>query len=299
MSSTLPTPPDIAEFAATRHGRGMRLIALDLDGTCLDDAQRLHPRTRAAVADAVGRGVVVVLATGRMYRSALPWAERMEVRAPLICYQGAVVRAMPDHESPRNQDGIPLGRLLVEHSVPAATAHRALRLARQRGWHFQAYQDERLLCEQDRPEAHEYSRIAGVPITLVEDLKPALDAGSAKVICVIDDGEEAQRCQEAMRAELGAAARVTRSLPQFIEITNPRASKRQALARVCDCLHIDIADTIAVGDAPNDVDMLEAASVAVAVRGRGDPPALFAVADATCAAPQDAGVADVIEVLTR
>jgi Cof subfamily protein (haloacid dehalogenase superfamily) len=271
------------------------MAILDLDGTCLDlRDQSLHPRTRAAVRAAVGNGVTVVIASGRMYRSALPHARDMGVLAPLVCYQGASVREMPAEGDPL-VEGIPLGRLLFEDPVEPEVAQRALQVARRGGWHRQAYQEERLLCEEDRPEAHLYARIAGVPITFVDDLEPLLQRGTVKLACVVDDAVEVARCEAAMRGALEGLARVTRSLPQFVEITNPVASKGKALARLAERLGVGLDQAVAVGDAPNDADMLAAVGFAVAVAGA--PGVLLREADAVCSGPAEGGVADVLERL--
>ncbi|HEX6493173.1 MAG TPA: HAD family hydrolase, partial [Candidatus Dormibacteraeota bacterium] len=231
----------------------------------------------------------VVIATGRMYVSALPWAREMGVTAPLLCYQGALVREQPDG------DGAGAGRVLFEDPVDPAAAEESLRIARAGGWHYQAYQDDRLLCEEDRPEAHLYARIAQVDIHLVDDLVPVLRRGSTKVVCVVDDPDEVVRCEAAMRRGLDGRALVTRSLPQFVEITNPVASKGRALRRLCEHLGVALDEVAAVGDAPNDSDMLTVAGFSVAVEGA--PERLLVHADAVCAPAESAGVADVLEAL--
>jgi len=269
-------------------------VALDLDGTCLDERLQLHPRTLEAVRDLAAGDVRVVLATGRMYRSALPWARRLGVHEPLICYQGAVTRALPVAGSPL-LDGVPIGDLLAEDPVDAGVARELIVCARAEGWHRQAYREERLLCEQDRPEAHLYARIAQVPITFVPDLLSEVTGGSTKLICVIDDPAEASRAEAVIGALLGDRARVTRSLPPFVEVTNPRASKGQALTRLCRRLGVGMDEVVAVGDAPNDTDMLAAAGFAVAVAtALAD---VLAAADVVCAPPERAGVAEVLAAL--
>jgi Cof subfamily protein (haloacid dehalogenase superfamily) len=282
-------PPRIGAPGAPRPRRRPVLVALDLDGTCLDEHQQLAPRTRDAVRATVAAGTTVVVATGRMYRSALPWARTLQVTAPMVCYQGAVVRDLPDG------DGADMGPLLFEDPVEAGTAERALRIARAGGWHFQAYQDDLLLCEEDRPEAHLYAHIAHVEINFVDDLVPLLRRGSTKVVCVVDDDVEVVRCETALREGLGGAALVTRSQPEFVEVTNPVASKGRALSRLCDRLGVGLDGVLAIGDAPNDSDMLAAAGFGVAVEGA--PESLLIHADAVCASPAEAGVADVLEAL--
>ena len=51
----------------------------------------LRPRTRAAIAAAREAGVPVIIATGRMFRSARPYALAAGITEPVVCYQGAVV----------------------------------------------------------------------------------------------------------------------------------------------------------------------------------------------------------------
>jgi hypothetical protein len=230
----------------------------------------------------------VIVATGRMYRSALPWAGELGVSEPLVCYQGAMVR-----ETPR-QDGSP-GGTIFEQPLRAEPARRALHIARAQNWHFQAYQDDELLCERDRPEAHLYSRISGVQFRLVPDLEPLLVRGTTKAACVIEDLAEVDRASALMTHELAGSARVTRSNPEFVEIIDPEVSKAVACEIVCARLGSSLAESLAIGDAPNDIELLTAAGYAVAVAT--SRPEVLAAADATCAPPQDGGVADVLESL--
>ncbi len=229
----------------------------------------------------------VVVATGRMYKSALPWAIELCITAPLVCYQGAVVREIAAEGS--------IGGLLFACELRPEPALRALQIAREHGWHFNAYQDDELLCDQDRPEAHLYARIAGVPITFVPDLQPLLHRGSTKAVCVIEDRVEMERCVETLREGLGDSARVTWSLPVFVEVVNPAVSKAVAVDLALARFGTSLAETAAIGDAPNDIQMLEEAGFAVAVRGA--PESVVEHADAVCELPEHGGVADVLGAL--
>lgn len=262
-----------------------RVVVLDLDGTTIDYRQRLHPRIRDAVRSAATR-IPVIVATGRMYRSSVPWANELWVREPLVCYQGALVREMP------REDGSP-GQTIFERPLEPSPALRALHVAREQNWHFQAYQNDELLCEQDRPEAWLYSRISGVQFRLVPDLAPLLEHGTTKAACVIEDLTEVSRAIEVMARELDRSARITRSNPEFVEILDPEVSKAVACEMVCRQIGCSLADAVAVGDAPNDVELLATAGFGVAVAS--SRPEVLAAADATCALPEAGGVADVLE----
>src|SRR5262249_17324805 len=85
------TPPDIRAANAPRPDFAPRVLILDLDGTSISRGAFLHPRTEAAVRAATEQRAVVI-ATGRQYISALPWAQRMGVPQPIVCFEGAVIR---------------------------------------------------------------------------------------------------------------------------------------------------------------------------------------------------------------
>ncbi|MCH8919421.1 MAG: HAD-IIB family hydrolase [Chloroflexi bacterium] len=71
---------------------GIKLIALDLDGTLLNSALKVSERNAEAVKLALDAGVKVVLATSRWYRLAKRDADRLGIDTPLICNNGAVVK---------------------------------------------------------------------------------------------------------------------------------------------------------------------------------------------------------------
>jgi Cof subfamily protein (haloacid dehalogenase superfamily) len=71
----------------------IRLIALDIDGTLLDSHQQVPEANRAAIAEAVARGVEVALVTGRRYNFALPIAEKIPAPLTMILNNGAIVKS--------------------------------------------------------------------------------------------------------------------------------------------------------------------------------------------------------------
>jgi Cof subfamily protein (haloacid dehalogenase superfamily) len=257
------------------------VVFLDLDGTCLDRVPSLHPRTKAAVAKAQERAAIVV-ATGRMFRSGRRWAEEMGVRTPLICYQGALVQELNGE-----------GRVLFSDILEASVVIRAIEIAREHDWHRQVFVDDTLLAEQDRPEVHEYARIAGVPIEFVDDLVEKSRGGVTKMVCVSRDLDVVQLALNTFRGEFGDRALVNSSLPHLVEVVSATAGKAKGAAVVCGHLGLDPAKSMAVGDAPNDIDLLDFARFAVAV----DPvhSGLEGHYEVTCAGPDQAGVADVLE----
>ncbi len=94
----------------------IRLIALDIDGTLVGEDLVIGQRTRSAVREARRRGIYVSLVTGRMAMSAIPFARELELAAPIVAQQGALIRSMPEPGSSRQ------GRLLYHRTIePAVT----------------------------------------------------------------------------------------------------------------------------------------------------------------------------------
>src|SRR5436305_5481271 len=106
---------------------GIKLIALDLDGTIFTDDLIISPRMRAAIREAQERGVILTLATGRMFRSARAIAEDLSIAQPLICYQGALVCHSTTAE------------VLYHKTVPLDLASAIIGETSRRGLHVNVY----------------------------------------------------------------------------------------------------------------------------------------------------------------
>lgn len=258
------------------------LLAVDLDGTLLSIDLKLDPRDVEAIHRAEGAGIRVVASTGRPFPGALPWAQRLGLRSPLICYQGAQVRAVD-------------GQMMLDHGVPHDLAVEVINFCRQRDLHVQAYRDDQLIVERDRPEAHQYAEHSGMAIHLVEDLDSAMGPTTPKVVIVAAE-DVVERTLPLVRERWARRLYVATSLPTYIEITSLNADKRQALAWLCERFGIPREKTVAVGDGRNDQPMIEWAGLGYAVDG--SPPEVIAAAGGrTIGRPGAAGIAHLVEEL--
>src|SRR5215471_6467766 len=71
---------------------GIRLLVLDIDGTIVDEANRVRESVSHAIHSAQRRGVAVALASGRLFQTALHPYEAIGCTLPLICFEGALIR---------------------------------------------------------------------------------------------------------------------------------------------------------------------------------------------------------------
>src|SRR5438093_13323108 len=105
----------------------------------------MDPRDVAAVKGATAAGVLVVLATGRMFKSSLRYAEPLGLTGPIINYQGAVVREIAS------------GQVWYRCELTVPMQQRVLQFAEPRDWHVNASVDERVDMGGARPEADLYA----------------------------------------------------------------------------------------------------------------------------------------------
>jgi Cof subfamily protein (haloacid dehalogenase superfamily) len=259
-----------------------RLLALDLDGTILSSDLRLDPRDVEAVRRAEAAGIRVVACTGRPFPGTLPWVRALGVTSPFVCYQGAQVRTID-------------GGMLLDHGVPHDLAMEVVRYCRERDLHVQAYRDDQLIVERDRPEAQEYARHAGMAVNVVADLDAAMGATTPKLVIVAQPAV-IERLLPEVRAYWGGRLYCATSMPNYLEITNPNADKRQALEFVCDRYGISHEETVAVGDGRNDQPMIAWAGLGYAVEG-APPEVVEAAAGRTVGPPGTGGIAHLVEAL--
>ena len=258
-------------------------MALDLDGTILSATLQLDPRDVAAVARIVQAGIAVVACTGRPYPGALPWVKRLDLDGPIICYQGAQVRTLA-------------GEMVLDQGIEHELAMEVIRFARERNLHIQAYFDDQLLVERDRPEAHEYADHAGMAIHVVSDFDQAMGPTTPKLV-IVASREVLERLLPEVRTRWEGRLNAATSMPTYLEFTSIESDKAKALAFLCKRMSISQAQSVAVGDGRNDVSMIAWAGLGVAVEG--SEPEVIAAADRTIPAPGHGGIQQLADVLIK
>ena len=225
------------------------LVALDIDGTLVGDDLNIGPDTRAAIRAARDQGVPVSLITGRMVSSALRFARELELDAPIVGYQGALIREMPVGESRRP------GRLLVHTPLRAEVAREVVLWSRAHGLDPHLNHLERFIVRADDPRADEYSVFMGSRPELAVDLPNSIRHAVTKVMAA---GEPPLPTEVAgaARAHFAGRADVTVSHPRFLEFVAPGVSKGRAVRWLARRLGIRLGAVLAIGDQWNDIEML-------------------------------------------
>ncbi len=261
--------------------RRIDLIALDLDGTLLDERDGISPGNRMAVRQALDAGVRVVLVTGRGADAAARVVRELKLDLPAICAHGALTK---DFLS---------GRTLGHIPIPLALAMPMVRYAENHRLDVAVYLEERFLRLEGTSLHMEDMR--GPHWLEVRSLSDSLTFAPTFVRFM------GRRAAERMRA-------VFAHLPLHFKdevwgdfeecaVTSPEATKANALARLCGDFEIPAARVLAIGDSRNDVPMLSWAGIGVAM---GNAPADVREAVGRVTAPCDRdGVACAIERYVR
>lgn len=231
----------------------IRLVAIDLDGTLLDDSKQISPRAVAALACLNPSEVKVILATARPPRSVRHLYQQLGLDTLTINYNGALIWDEPNRTAVYHRPMAgPLVRQIVHHA-------RSL------------YADLLVSCE-----------IMDRWFTDRDDQSYTTETGrlfKPDVICPVDE-----ICQQAItklmflgHPELMTAVEplliqafgdhvtIVRTDADLLQVMDRRVSKAVALQKIAEHYGIPMTQAMAIGDAPNDVAMLQIAGVAVAV----------------------------------
>lgn len=270
----------------------IEVIALDLDGTALcADHLSFSPRLERALLAAHRRGVAVLPVTGRQFPMLPPALRRgAEWEGLAVLCNGSEIRRLED------------GRLLLAHYLEREVLLRLLAAAEDLSLpvelsaggclYLTAESLERERRIGDRLRFHlevilrEHGRVEEDLAELCRRAPEPFDKVNLPHV-----PEERRRETEAALDALPVSW--AWSGPWSIEITHEEATKAQGMREACRLLGRDSGRTLAIGDSGNDITMLRAAGLGVAMGGA--PAEVRAAADAVTAANEEDGAALAIE----
>ena len=236
-----------------------RLLFLDLDGTLLNDQKEITALNRIALEQALARGHGVVIATGRPLKSAKDLAGRLGLDKPgcmMIASNGAILYDWAQNDA------------IYTCTMPLTTVRKLFAEANRRNLHIQTYEGELVLVESRcEDEALEwYCKRIGMDHKVIADA--STDVVQEPVKCLmIDyyDQTDLRAMQQWIVESMGEEAECFFSCKEYLEIVVKGMNKGNAVRRLCGLMGVDIANAVAVGDAANDLSMIQAAGIGVAM----------------------------------
>jgi Cof subfamily protein (haloacid dehalogenase superfamily) len=233
----------------------IRLIVADLDGTLLTSDHVVSPFTEKTIRDALARGVLFTVATGKTFPSTLWIISLFDIKIPVICGNGTQVFA-PD------------GALVHEDPIPRDCALEAVEIARQRGFTPIASTGTGLLAEVWNEHVQNLVNHHEPAPTIVPDLQAALrgDHKPYKLVMMHHNPQQVDMLQIELERVFAGRAQVVRSgLITLVEILPAGVTKGTAVDFILDYLNILPQKTMCFGDNCNDLDMIQRAGIGVAM----------------------------------
>lgn len=257
-----------------------KMLVSDLDDSLLGEDLKISSANEEALLAAIEKGVLVTIATGRMFSSTLPYVEQLGIDIPVITYQGALIKNSLSHDT------------LIHIPIEEDMAGELIRESKKNGYHIQAYIEDEYYIEEENEYSEHYFTISGQRGKVVENLEDHIHRGVTKFI-VIDEPYKVLELKEIYEKLYGNRLQVTISRPNFLEFTHRDATKGNAVRYLAEMFNIDRKAIIAVGDSYNDISMIEYAGLGVAMGNA--PERIRQIADYTTLSNGESGIAHVVE----
>jgi Cof subfamily protein (haloacid dehalogenase superfamily) len=260
----------------------IKVIVTDIDGTLLNSAHELSERNLNALKAAAAQGIKIILATGKTPGSAAGIVEKLGIPIYGIYLQGLLLM---------NTDG----SIYSQQTLHPDTARQAITYADERGFSLIAFSGSKTLAREITQLTRDYTIPYHEPLPeLVGPLQNILWTTPIHKIIAIGEPRAITALRWQLNTQMGGKARLVQAgIPNMMEILPPGGGKGPALKTLLKELHIAAEHVLALGDAENDIEMLQLAGVGVAV-GNADEKTKAAANHVVGSNDAD-GVAEAIE----
>ncbi|MBC8457373.1 MAG: HAD family phosphatase [Deltaproteobacteria bacterium] len=229
-----------------------KLAAIDLDGTLLDRQYQLSDENSQAVQELAATGVIIVLASGRMHATILPFSQKMRLTDPIISYNGAMVKQLKTGEVLHH---IPIPNSLSSEIITRCDKHKL---------HLNFYLDDLLyVCERNK-WSELYDSRTGATSHPMGDLHQ-FDGHEPTKLQIVNAPERIDRLLIEFQNQFQGRLYITKTQPEYLEFMNPSVSKGRALHAIAKQLDVPDTHTVAFGDGYNDISLMESAGFCIAM----------------------------------
>jgi Cof subfamily protein (haloacid dehalogenase superfamily) len=280
----------------------IKLLTLDLDGTLLDSRGKIPDANRDAIRSAEAKGVLVTIATGRRFRDARPVGLELDLNAPLITHNGALLKyadslknvAFSLLSTETAEEILKVGKAAGGNALVSADPHG-------KGTLFYDRLSDRNVPLQKYIEwsKHLHGDEAETAVHRVDELLDVVEDHEIIHISFSGSCAAMERMEETLREELGKTVTILSTIyPHLdftlIDILPADASKGIGVEKLAIIHGLDPEEVMSIGDNFNDLEMLVFAGTAV-VMGNADPSLLERGKFYTTLSNDEGGVAAAIE----
>jgi len=259
-----------------------KLLVLDLDDTLLNSDLEISPRNQDAIMRAQELGIKVVLASGRPACGMLPFSKQLKLAqydSAIISYNGGEIVRCKDQQ------------ILFAKALTKEEAHSFYVFSREHNADIITYRGDAIITEDSSEYIDVEQNLLRVPLERVPSFCAEVNYDVIKCI-LLQEPAYLQDVSAKMKAAFPKMS-ISISKPFFLEVTAPNIDKGHTLDKLCALEGITANEVIAIGNAENDLSMIEYAGLGIWVANTADE--LKPLGDALTASNNDDGVALAIE----
>lgn len=257
-----------------------KLIAVDMDGTLLNDKSELTEKTIETVKKLIEKGGIFTISTGRPVQGLKTVIEKLGLKGPMITYNGAILAMAED------------SRIIFHKKLEETDAKMILDMGLRLNTTIVVWSDNRLYVNVINDRVNDYKKLSGVEPIVIHNYDEIIKQGITKILWY-DTVENVNKYLMKLKDYVNHTAKFCTSKPTFIEFFNSGVSKAEGIYKLSEMYNIKTDEIIAVGDGYNDLEMIEAAGLGVVMANAPDD--LKELADYIAPSNEEDGVAEVIE----
>lgn len=243
-----------------------KFAAADMDGTLLNDANEITPDNIQAIRNAVSKGLIFSICTGRPMQGVERYQKQLGINGPVITYNGAMILDSAT------------GKVLYRQELEPSDARLILDAGIKYDTTMCIWSDNKLYGNKLNDRIFEYSQATRVASLLMPDTDQLLAQGITKILWY-DDVERISEMEKELRQAAPSQNKIQNtfqnvtfctSKPFYLEFFNSKVSKAAAIDRIGELYGFSPEQTIAIGDGFNDLSMIRHAALGVAMANAPD-----------------------------
>ncbi|SFL23579.1 hypothetical protein SAMN03159341_104174 [Paenibacillus sp. 1_12] len=232
--------------------RPYRMVVTDIDGTLVDLEQMISRRNKDTIHAFQRQGGIVTLATGRMEDAVRHYAKELDIRHPVILYNGGKIVDLIT------------GECFFEALLDEQVVRKAVQLLQDTPLDMIFYSEKKLWVKKITPVISTYMNKDRVQC-LEWETPEYLIKGNVNKILIIRENQDFTSVLDVFLPVKGIECELVQSESTYLEILPKAVSKGHALKLLVERIGIDMKDVIAIGDNLNDLEMIREAGLGVAV----------------------------------
>ncbi|MGG7078748.1 Cof-type HAD-IIB family hydrolase [Clostridium sardiniense] len=242
----------------------IKLICIDMDGTLLDNDHNVSDENKQALIEAIDKGIVIAITTGRLFTSAKHYSDLLGINAPIISSNGAYIREKDS------------SKVIYENTLSLDECLEIYDISKKYSFETYFNTHNTAISSTDFKEDHAYAvtnkllkdedKIKFKVANDLTDILKELDGDVLKSISINRASEDDTELLEAKNEfiNLNKYEVVSSGLHNF-EVMKKGTSKGNAVKQLAKILEITKDEIMCIGDSENDLSMIRFAGTGVAM----------------------------------